>query len=178
MRIIAGSARGRTIMAPATDATRPISDRAREALFNILGDVADFTVLDAYAGSGAIGLEALSRGALRVDGVESGREAVVVIAKNAEKLGFENQYVIHRKPLDLWLAHNTGRKDSYNLIVADPPFDALDWNLVERLFDLLAPTGILVVKHPKRTDAPEFEDRTLLKSRKYGASKLSFYSKG
>ena len=89
MRVVAGELRGRRLVAPSGDATRPTADRVREALFSILGDVSGARVLDLYAGSGALGIEALSRGAAAATFVDSSQEAVAAIRRNLSELGLE-----------------------------------------------------------------------------------------
>src|SRR5687768_1776080 len=116
MRIVAGQLRGREIIAPRGRTTRPMTDRTRESLFNILGDINGFAVLDAYAGSGAVGLEALSRGASHVDAVEKNFQASQVIAKNVKRLGVGERYKLHRVPMEKWLKVNVDKHDSYDLI--------------------------------------------------------------
>jgi len=124
MRIIAGSHRSRRIDAPEGLATRPMTDRVRENLFNLLGDTAvGATVLDLFCGSGALGLEALSRGAARVTFVDAGPEAVSVVETNCRRLGLaEKARVIRRDVLrpGPWI-RPVGAKD-YTLVFVDPPY--------------------------------------------------------
>ena len=87
MRVVAGHARGRKLVGPDTRTTRPLTDRAKEGLFSALGSVEDLAVLDLYAGSGSIGIEALSRGAIRAVFVENGRQALAALRRNLEVLG-------------------------------------------------------------------------------------------
>jgi 16S rRNA (guanine966-N2)-methyltransferase len=124
MRIIAGIHRTRQIDAPGGLTTRPMTDRVRENLFNLLGDtVVDATVLDLFCGSGALGLEALSRGAARVTFVDTDREAVNVVETNCKRLGLERQSRILRRDVlrpGPWI-RPVGAKD-YALIFVDPPY--------------------------------------------------------
>lgn len=135
MRVVAGSARGRRLVTPAGDNTRPTSDRVREALFNTLTSLdvlADSTVLDLFAGSGALGIEALSRGAAHATFVERDRKALGAIRTNLEATGFAGQAEV--LPLDAMRvvhdAADTGR--SWDLALLDPPYAFDDWD------DLLA----------------------------------------
>jgi len=124
MRIIAGTHRSRLIDAPEGLTTRPMTDRVRENLFNLLGEtVVGATVLDLFCGSGALGLEALSRGAARVTFVDAGREAVTVVETNCRRLGLEEQARILRRDAlrpGPWI-RPVGAKN-YTLIFADPPY--------------------------------------------------------
>src|SRR5215468_5662600 len=118
MRIIAGTHRGHRIAAPKGRDTRPTSDRVRENAFNLIGPVDDAEVLDLFAGSGAMGLEALSRGAARATFVEADRDACRVIIANLDKLGF--QAIVLCQDAVRAVAQERGR---YDLILCDPPYD-------------------------------------------------------
>ena len=138
MRIIAGTHRGRRIAAPKGLATRPTGDRVREAAFNLIGPVDDARVLDLFAGSGALGLEALSRGAASVTFVESDKAACRTIADNLAKLKLTGARVTCGDAV--WAV----RRDSgpYDLILVDPPYEAwseLEPKLAQHLPRLLAP---------------------------------------
>jgi 16S rRNA (guanine966-N2)-methyltransferase len=181
MRIIAGSHRGRPIRAPSGMRTRPTTDRVREALFSILGDLTDFQVIDCFAGSGAIGLEAVSRGASRAFFVESGREACTVIERNAASLGLSSRCVVLRREVEkatgALLPHAP-----FDLILADPPWpiaqEAAPW-VAELAGQCLAGNGRLVLGHPTREPLsldPElgFE---LQQTRHWGDSAMSFFER-
>ena len=176
MRIIAGSHRGHTISAPAGQDTRPTSDRVRENVFNIVGPVDGAAVLDLYAGSGAMGLEALSRGAARAVFVESDGDAVRAIERNLDKLKLRAT-VLRRDAIAVLSAEaSAGRK--YDLVLVDPPYDMytdLQPQLARYLPVVLADDGMLVVETDARTQ-PELplEERT---SRKYGQTRVTVYEK-
>src|SRR5918999_2771070 len=120
MRIIAGSRKGARIFAPKGRDTRPTGDRAREAAFNLIGPVDGMAVLDLFAGSGAMGLEALSRGAASAVFVESDRAAVRVIDRNLEKLGFDAR--VHPDDVGRRLAAEAAAGRRYDLVLIDPPY--------------------------------------------------------
>ena len=171
MRIIAGSHRGHTIYAPPGRDTRPTSDRVRENVFNILGPVDGATVLDLYAGSGAMGLEALSRGAERAVFVERDPDAVKVIERNLDKLGLRG--TVLRKDAVSALASETRK---YDLVLVDPPYDMypdVQPQLVRYLPSVLAEDGVVVVETDARIE-PELPlpQRT---SRKYGSARITVY---
>jgi 16S rRNA (guanine966-N2)-methyltransferase len=175
VRIIAGSRKGARIFAPAGARTRPTGDRVREAAFNLIGPVEDAAVLDLFAGSGAMGLEALSRGAGRAVFVESDREACRTIGRNLEKLGLTGARVLCMDALTA-LAADAAAGASYDLVLVDPPygqFSTVSARLATHLPAVLADNGLLVVE----TDAREEPELPLAKrtSRRYGAARLTLF---
>ncbi len=177
MRIIAGTRKGHGIAAPRGAATRPTSDRVREAIFNIIGPVDDASVLDLFAGSGAMGLEALSRGARRCVFVESAGEAVGVIQANLLKLGLTGAIVEKRDALAV-LRETRSRTTTYDLVFCDPPYG--DWRtleprLAELLPSVLAEVGALVVETDGCTEPQLPLD--LVTSRRYGSARISVFSR-
>ncbi len=175
MRIIAGSKKGARIFAPKGLATRPTGDRVREAAFNLLGPVEDADVLDLFAGSGAFGLEALSRGARSAVFVESDRDACRAIKRNLEKLALTGATVVCddvRRALAAEAA--AGRR--YDLVTCDPPygtFARMQTALATYLPAVLAPGGLLVVEtgEAERPELP-LDVRT---TRRYGAARLTLF---
>ena len=174
MRIIAGTHRGARIAAPRGIATRPTGDRVREAAFNLIGPVDDARVLDLFAGSGAMGLEALSRGAASVTFVESDRAACRTIADNLAKLKLTGARVTCGDAV--WALRQESR--TYDLILVDPPYEAwteVEPKLAEHLPRLLAPEGLLVVETGARTEpALPLPIRT---SRRYGSARLTLFER-
>jgi 16S rRNA (guanine966-N2)-methyltransferase len=171
VRIIAGTHRGHTIYAPPGTDTRPTSDRVRENVFNILGPVEGASVLDLYAGSGAMGLEALSRGAERAVFVERDPDAAKVIERNLDKLRLRGS-VLRRDAVSV-LASETRK---YDLVLVDPPYDMyldVQPQLARYLPGVLAEDGVVVVETDARVE-PELPlpQRT---SRKYGAARITVY---
>jgi len=175
MRIVAGSRKGARIFAPKGLDTRPTSDRVREAVFNLLGPVDDAEVLDLYAGSGAMGLEALSRGAARVTFVESDREAAETIVKNLDKLELEGAVVL-REDAGRKLAADAAGGRRYDLVLVDPPYAMLSRilpALAAHLPVVLAENGVAVVE----SDSREEPDLPLPKrtSRRYGSARVTVF---
>ena len=171
MRIIAGTHRGHTIYAPKGVDTRPTGDRVREAAFNLIGPVDGASVLDLFAGSGALGLEALSRGAERAVFVDSDREAVRTIERNLEKLQLPGE--VRAEDALRFLA--TDRR-TFDLVLVDPPYERFaDFapRLARYLQPRLAGTGLLVVE----TAAREEPDLPLNRrtSRRYGAARITLF---
>ena len=171
MRIIAGSRKGHTIAAPPGRGTRPTSDRVRENVFNILGPVDDAVVLDLYAGSGAMGLEALSRGAARAVFVERDGAAARMIEQNLDKLRLHGT-VLRQDSLAVVAAET--RK--YDLVLVDPPYemyDDIEPKLARYLPRLLAEDGVVVDETDARVQPQlPFEERT---SRRYGSARITVY---
>ena len=177
MRIIAGSRKGHTIHAPKGLDTRPTGDRVREAAFNLIGPVDGATVLDLFAGSGAMGLEALSRGADRAVFVESDAEAARSIDRNLEKLRLTGATVLRRDALNA-LASEAAAGREYDLVLVDPPyaiFADLEPQLARYLPSILAVDGLLVVE----TDARVEPDLPLAQrtSRRYGSARLTLFER-
>lgn len=177
MRIIAGTHRGRRIAAPRGAGTRPTGDRVREALFNLLGPVDGATVLDLYAGSGALGLEALSRGAGRCVFVESDAGAVRTIKANLETLRLTGAVVVQRDAAAA-LAEERAAGRRYDLVLLDPPYEA--WSaLEERLGELVpavvAEPGIVAVESDARVEPQLPLDRVT--TRRYGSARLTLFTR-
>ena len=177
MRIIAGSHKGARIFAPKGRETRPTGDRVREAAFNLIGPgyVEEANVLDLFAGSGAMGLEALSRGAAHATFVESERDACRTINRNLDKLGLEGATVLCQDALTALRADARGGT-RYDLVLVDPPyqrFSSLQNALIQHLPEILAPNGLLIVE----TAAAEEPDlpRAKRTSRRYGAARLTLF---
>ena len=175
MRIIGGSHKGARIFAPKGEETRPTGDRVREAAFNLIGPVDDMAVLDLFAGSGAMGLEALSRGARSAVLVESDRDAGKAIERNLEKLGLTGVTVI-RSDARKALAAEAAAGRRYDLVLVDPPYRMLDSllpTLSTYLPALLAKGGIVVLESPaKEHPSLQLPERT---SRTYGSVRLTVF---
>jgi 16S rRNA (guanine966-N2)-methyltransferase len=173
MRVVAGSAGGRPLRAPEGRETRPTSDRVREAVFNALGSldaIEGAVVADLYAGSGALGIEALSRGADRATFVEAAPAARAVIEANLETTGFEDRAtVVARDVLD----HLRSTTDRYDLVLADPPYAFDRWpELAAAALARLTDDGILVAESDQ---VPDLGDAgALLRSKRYGGTVVVF----
>jgi len=175
MRIIAGERKGHTIYAPKGLDTRPTSDRVRENVFNIVAPwVEDAHVLDLYAGSGAMGLEALSRGASAVVFVESDADAVRAIERNLDKLRLTGARVL-RADATTGLAQETAAGRKYDLVLADPPYAMTDYDTLARYLPrVLVDDGLLVLESASRTE-PELAGLTVRTSRKYGSTRITVF---
>ena len=174
MRVIAGTARGRPLVAPRGAATRPIADRVKETLFAILGArVVDASVLDLYAGSGAIGIEALSRGAVHCDFVEQDRRALLAIRENVRRAGVGDRASVHAADVGAYLGRLGA--DRPGLVFLDPPYaERAILAPLERIASHLAPGGAVVVKHHWRTSIPEPTGLSRWHERRFGETSLTF----
>ncbi|MCC6223406.1 MAG: 16S rRNA (guanine(966)-N(2))-methyltransferase RsmD [Thermoleophilia bacterium] len=175
MRIIAGSRKGARIFAPKGRETRPTSDRVREAAFNLIGPLGGARVLDLYAGSGALGLEALSRGALRVTFVESDRDAVRAIERNLDRLGLGGAEIA-RADAPRRVAADAAAGRRYDLVLIDPPYGMLETalaNLSPHLPAVVAEGGLVVVESDARA-APVLP-LPVRTSRRYGSTRLTVF---
>jgi 16S rRNA (guanine966-N2)-methyltransferase len=169
VRIVAGAKRGATIAAPPGLATRPTGDRVREAAFNLIGPVDGAAVLDLFAGSGALGLEALSRGAVTATFVEHDPKAIAALRANVEALGAtEAVRVVKTDALKYVRGLGVG---SFDLALADPPYGQ---GLAAALAEAFAATpfaGLLCIEHGKDDVLPELAG---MRTRRYGDTYLTF----
>ena len=177
MRIVAGEHRGRRLRSPAGARTRPTSDRVREALFSILGPVDGLDVLDLYAGSGALGIEALSRGAASATFVESAREAAAAIRANLSAIGRDDAKVVETDVF-AWL-RSPAAEPAFDLVFCDPPYDAAA-RIAQPLSDLLPrvarPQALIVTESAKRN--PLALDLPLTDERTYGHTRIAIHRGG
>lgn len=174
MRIIAGTLKGRRLTPPGWDGLRPTSDRLRETLFNILGPMDGLRVLDLCAGTGALGLEALSRGAVHVTFVESDRRACGLIAANAAHCGVTDRCAIIRAVAPDLSGLATGV--SFDVALLDPPYDAPHPDqLVAGAAARIAGTGPIVLEHAWRRAVRRVEGIECMRTVRAGDSALSFF---
>ncbi len=180
MRIIAGALKGRRLLSPSWEGLRPTSDRLRETLFNVLAPrVAGARVLDAYAGTGASGLEALSRGARAVTFVESDRRAQALIAENLSKCGVQEGYAIIRATVERAVPRLAAepRFEPFDIILLDPPYDRSPVEALSTVDRLLAQDGLVVLEHAHRIAAPDTAGRLeRIRNLRSGDSALAFYT--
>lgn len=174
MRVIAGVARGHPLVAPRDRGTRPITDRVKETLFGILGArVLDARVLDLYAGSGAIGIEALSRGAAHATFVEHARPALVALRGNLGRTHLAELADVAESDVERFLA--LPADEAWNLVFLDPPYELRAIVAPLRAVEpQLAHDAMVVVKHFWRTKVPEARGLHLVRQRRFGETMLSF----
>jgi 16S rRNA (guanine966-N2)-methyltransferase len=176
VRVIGGELRGRPLKAPPGRSTRPTADRVREALFNLLGPVREGgRVLDLFAGSGALGIEALSRGATQAVFLESDRRARKILRENLASLELE----VHSTVLgdDVLSRGSTRLEGSFDLVFADPPYNAgVEGEIVARYGASLAPGGVLALEQAAEAPPPEpIAPLVIWKTRRYGGTRLTLY---
>jgi len=176
VRVIAGRLGGLRLVAPRGLATRPTSDRVREALFSALGDVSGAAALDLFAGTGALGIEALSRGAERAVFVERAGPALAALRANIDALGLHDRAKIIAQPVARAVP-SILREGPFDLIFIDPPYAALAEvsGLVAALGGALAEGARVVVEHATRDPAPRLEGLSREQSRAYGDTSLTLY---
>lgn len=181
MRIIAGSLKGRRLAAPSWDGLRPTSDKLRETLFNVLAPrVLGARVLDVFAGTGALGIEALSRGASWVTFIEADRRAERLIAENLAGCGLREGYAIIRASADRAFKTIVSAGPTFapfDIILLDPPYDFSTVSALTGVDELLSDSGVAVLEHARKMSSPETSGR-LVRTRVLtsGDSSLSFYS--
>ena len=180
MRIVAGTHRGRALLGPRGPGMRPTADRVRESLFNLLGQRFEGgTVLDLYAGTGALAFEALSRGMTAAVLVDSGVESERLVEANARALGFESSVTFLRMPVERALMKLGSERQRFELVLADPPYAAgASAGVVEsvRTAGVLAPGGILCVEQGRREAVPPGgTGLTPLDQRRFGDTVVSLY---
>jgi 16S rRNA (guanine966-N2)-methyltransferase len=193
MRITGGVYRSRVLVAPRGRATRPTSDRVREALFGILtsaGVVEGAQVLDLYAGTGALGLEAISRGATHATFVESARDALAALRANIASLGVGGAArvvaadLVRSAPRMATLAQSLPAPGAFDLVFADPPWASVDAGEAPRTLGALvrvgtfAPSAWIVLEHSARTPPPDIPGLDRESTRGYGDAALTFYKTG
>ena len=173
VRVIAGTLGGRIIEGSGTDRTHPMGERIRNAIFNSIGsEIKDAKVLDAFAGSGAIGIEAISRGATSVLFIERDRVAQKIIENNIQTLGINTQARLVKASVSSWL--NT-TEETFDIIFADPPYHDPQLSTVSRLFPLLKPNGLMVLSYPGRGEMPTETGVVVVDNRSYGTAALAYY---
>jgi 16S rRNA (guanine966-N2)-methyltransferase len=175
MRIVRGSLGGRVLRAPHGADTRPTSEKVREAIFNILPDVEGMQVLDLFAGSGSLGIEALSRGAAHATFIDQAKPALAAVRGNLRELGLEAQTTVLAGDA-VALAARHVPASPWQLVFVDPPYRS---DLAVRAVQTLAhldPDAVIVIEHDRR-NAPPDELRSLLRTdqRRYGDTLVSFY---
>jgi 16S rRNA (guanine966-N2)-methyltransferase len=186
MRITGGSFRSRVLRSPPGRVTRPTSDRVREALFSILsskGAIEDALVLDLYAGSGALALEALSRGAARAVMVESSRPAASAIRSNVAALGVQERVLLLESTVGRAVGRLAG-DGPFGLVFADPPWATVDTGEAKLSLSAVVCAGAIrqdawvAVEHASRSASPEIEGLVLCEKRRYGDTALALYKTG
>lgn len=174
MRIIAGQLGGRSFEPPSNTNTHPMGDKVRGALFNILGDIEGLSVLDAFAGSGALSFEALSRGAAAAVALENDHAAYQTIMKNRQALALGERLMVHKISGQTWLQKYP--EVCFDLVLCDPPYEDTQLPLLRLLAERLADNGVLVISWPAGSEVPEFSGLKKVAHRSYGDAQLLFFA--
>ncbi len=175
MRIIAGNLRGQQFDAPKGHKTHPMGDKQRGALFSTLGDISGLTVLDLYAGSGALSFEAVSRGAARATSVELDRSAQEAIVNNIHHLGLQNEVITAASRVGSWSKKHV--REWFDIVICDPPYDRVLQSSIQPLTRHVVRGGIMVLSWPAHLEVPVFKGLELIKSNVYANARLIFYKK-
>lgn len=176
LKIISGKFGGRVISAPDGRLTHPMGSRIRGSLFNIIKDeLIKAEVLDVFAGTGALGLEAISRGAKHVTFIERDRVASRILAENVKTLGVGAATTSIQIGARTWIDKNLDK--SYDIIFADPPYNDLQLSTVSGLVGLLKTNGLMILSYPGRGESPTVQGVVVVDNRSYGTAALTFYRK-
>lgn len=166
---------GRQFEAPKGHRTHPMSEKARGGLFSALGDISELTVLDAFAGSGALSFEAVSRGVSHATAVDIDKSAITTVVNNAKMLKIQSKIKAIRANASGWSDNNPDAK--FDLVFIAPPYDDLQPNLVSKLSRHLKEKGVYVLDWPKNEAILEISGLEIVKRKNYGDAQLVFYKK-
>ena len=172
MRIIAGDLRGRIFASPHGHRTHPMSDKIRGALFNTLGDIDGLKLLDAFAGSGAIAFEALSRGAASVVLIENDINAQKAIAQNIRELGLAGQAKLIRAAAQAWARSS---EEMFDIVALDPPYDQINADILQTVAGHCLVGGLVVLSLPPDSDINLPLGFRQIHRKRYGDAQLVFY---
>jgi 16S rRNA (guanine966-N2)-methyltransferase len=179
MRVVGGELRGRKLSVTRGRLIRPTSDRVREAIFDILGPGWTFRrVLDLFAGTGSLGIEALSRGAEKAVFVEQGKGALTVLKGNLKALGLQSRSWVLAVPVKKGIAVLGERREVFDLVFMDPPYGkAVAGKAIEEIarYGILAASGVLVAEHASRDSISLPDGLELTRQRRYGDTAVSFF---
>ena len=177
MRIITGTAKGRRLLAPKSSKIRPALDQVKEAIFNILFDVTGLTILDLFAGTGSMGIEALSRGAAHATFVDEFLPAIQLIEKNLDRCGLKDRAQVIKLPVHRAISMLSRKAHTFDIIFVDPPYLK---NYVNSTLQLLAESTIItsssliIVEHHPKEPIKAIEGLTITDTRRYGQTHVSF----
>ncbi len=173
MKIIAGTLGGRLFDSPKGNRTHPMSDKVRGALFNTLGNIEGATVLDAFAGTGALSFEAISRGAIKAIAIDSDKRAFFTIQENIKKLQLEEVCKATRANVSSW--SNNNENSTFSLVIVDPPYNFPSPSIVKKLTKHVAPNGRFVLSWPGKDEPLALNGFTVVRQKKYGDAQIIIY---
>lgn len=175
MRVISGWLGGRIFEAPHGHRTHPMSEKVRGALFGALGDIKGLSILDAFSGSGALAIEAISRGAKNIVAIEVDPAAHRVIQRNLKSFAIEDRVKATRAYSGAWSTRH--QSELFDIVLLDPPFDNIPYRDLLRMPRHLADEGVLVLSWPGKAKALKFDDLKVVRAKNYGDSQLIYYKK-
>ncbi|HMS23462.1 MAG TPA: RsmD family RNA methyltransferase [Candidatus Saccharibacteria bacterium] len=175
MRVVAGTLKGRQILAPTGHRTHPMSEKVRGGLFNVLGELNGLAILDAFAGSGALSVEAVSRGAKSVVAIDMDKKANTVLKQNIKALNVGGR-------IKAILANASGWSDNnptlqFDIVLSAPPYDGIKMTILEKLVKHVQNDGLYILDWPGKMEIPVFDSLTQLRVKNYGDAQLVFYKK-
>ncbi len=173
MRVVAGSLGGRTFDSPPGHRTHPMSEKARGAIFNALGELSGLTVLDAFAGSGALAIEAISRGADTAVAIDTDKYAYETIQTNVKALQLEERVIPMRKNISGWSRNNKDK--TFDVVLVDPPYTDIRPDVIERLAVHVKLGGIFVLSWPRHEKVRDLATLEQVSHKDYGDIQLVFY---
>ena len=175
MRVITGWLGGRIFESPHGHRTHPMSDKIRGALFGVLGDIKGLSVLDAFSGSGALAIEAISRGASSAVAIEVDKGAHSIIIKNITALGIEDRVKAVRAFANSWSTRH--QAELFDLVLLDPPYDNIPYRDLKFMPRHLKDTGTMVLSWPGKAEVLKFEGLEIVQQKNYGDAQLVFFQK-
>lgn len=175
MRVITGWLGGRIFESPHGHRTHPMSDKIRGALFGVLGDIKGLSVLDAFSGSGALAIEAISRGASSAVAIEVDKGAHNIIVKNITSLGIEDRVKAVRAFANAWSTRH--QAELFDLVLLDPPYDNIPYRDLKFMPRHLKDSGTLVLSWPGKAEVLKFEGLEIVQEKNYGDAQLVFFQK-
>jgi len=176
VKIISGIYGGQLLKTPDNSKTHPMSERIRGSLFNIIqGDLKQARVLDAFAGTGVLGIEAISRGAKEAVFIERDLKANKILSENVKKIKIENFTNIYKMGVKTFIDKN--QNNLFDVILVDPPYNNMQLSTVSALVSILKPNGLMVLSYPGRGEIPTVNGVVVVDNRNYGTAALAFYRK-
>lgn len=175
MRIISGFLGGRNFNSPRGHRTHPMSDKMRGSIFGVLGDIKGLDILDAFAGSGALCFEAISRGAKSAVAIEVDKKAHTCIQENIQELGLQDRVKAIRAFANAWSTRHQAQH--FDIIFLDPPYDSIPYRDLKHMPRHLKETGVLVLSWPGKAEILKFEGLDVVTYKHFGDSQLVFYKK-
>lgn len=175
MRVVAGTLKGRQILAPTGHRTHPMSEKVRGGLFNVLGELTGLTILDAFAGSGALSIEAVSRGAKSVVSIDMDKKANTILKQNVTAMNIGDKIKAIHANASGWSDNNPTLQ--FDIVLSAPPYDGIKMSILEKLVKHVQTDGLYILDWPGKMEIPNFESLTQLRVKNYGDAQLVFYKK-